>query len=134
MTTEGNEVIFRDKLTRSKKAEAYVKKLEEMYEDIVNTPHFIDEEVFLEQWSLEWFHKETKDEIEWTIVVAMNMFINATGYEVSYCLKNESLKKFATAWEQYILGNGVLVVNDLNSLEGFTVSTSKVVDQEDWLN
>jgi len=123
MKPKANEVIHRDKLERSKGAEQYAKKLEELFVDIKTTPHFSDEEVHLEDWSVSWFLKETKDEIEWTVVIALMMFINQTGQEVSYCLTDSDFKKYATAQEQFCLGKGVMVVNQLDKLDGFQVIT-----------
>lgn len=120
-----DKIIYRDKLEKSKQAEDYALTLEKMFEDVVMTPHFEDEDQELEIWSLSWFHKETKDEIEWTIVVCLLEFINSTGYKVSHVLTNETFKKHAEVHEAVVLGKQVQITNTLDSLIAFDVEINE---------
>ena len=59
----------KEKLNQSNEAEAYAKQLDAMLSDVVSVPHFNDKDIELEKWAIHFFHKETKEQIEWTIIV-----------------------------------------------------------------
>ena len=88
-----SETIFRSSLIKTQYAEDYALTLQEIYSDIASVPHFNDEEVLLENWGIEFFYKDTQEQIEWTVIVALMTFINQTGCEVSYVLTNQKFKK-----------------------------------------
>lgn len=123
-----NKIIRRDKLEKSEWADKYALELEKMYEDVVHVPMFEDKEIELEEWSLGWFHIETQKEIEWTILVSLSVFINATGMKVSDVLSNETFKKHAFLHESVVLGKQVKVSNDLSSLVNFEVEVDIELD------
>ena len=76
-------------MIKTQYAEDYALTLQEIYSDIESVPHFNDEEVLLENWGISFFYKDTKEQIEWTVIVALMAFINQTGCEVSYVLTNQ---------------------------------------------
>ena len=89
-----NKTIYRDSLNESKEAEAYAIKLDTMYSLLISTPHFEDKNVEIEDWAINYFHKETKEEIEWTIATCLMLYINETGNKVSHVVTNPTLKNF----------------------------------------
>lgn len=116
-----NKTIFRDSLNVSKEAEEYAIKLDTMYSLLVSTPHFEDTETEIEDWAINYFHKETKEEIEWTIASCLLIYINETGNKVSHVVTNPTLKNFCLVKESSILGKEVMVTNHLDSVEGLTI-------------
>ena len=100
-------------------AEDYALALQEIYSDVVSVPHFNDEEVLIENWGIDFFYIDTKEQIEWTIIVALMVFINQTGCEVSYVLTNQKFKEFAIWQENRCLGKKQLLIS--NELETKTV-------------
>ena len=114
-----NETIFHSSLIKTKYAEDYALTLQEIYSDITSVPHFNDEEVLLENWGIEFFFKDTKEQIEWTVIVALMAFINQTGCEVSYVLTNQKFKEFAIWQENICLGKKQIIIS--NEIETTTI-------------
>jgi len=115
-----NKTINYSSLKRTPFAENYALTLEELYSDIVSVPHFNDEEVMLEDWGIDFFYIDTKEELEWMVIVAMKVFINQTGYEVSHVLKNQKFKEFAVMQEYSCLGKNFVMINngiEMNAVE-----------------
>ena len=111
-----SETIFRSSLIKTQYAEDYALTLQEIYSDIASVPHFNDEEVLLENWGIEFFYKDTQEQIEWTVIVALMTFINQTGCEVSYVLTNQKFKKFAIWQEDSCLGKkGIIISNGIET-------------------
>lgn len=119
-----NEIINHRSLKRTKYAEKYALTLQEIYTDIVSVPHFNDEEVFLEDWGIDFFYIDTKEEIEWMVILALTVFINQTGCEVSYILTNQKLKQFAVMQENECVGKKFVVINN-----GMEINTVEVNDE-----
>ena len=114
-----NNTIFRNSLIKTQYAEDYALTLQEIYSDITSVPHFNDEEVLLENWGIEFFFKDTKEQIEWTVIVALMAFINQTGCEVSYVLTNQKFKEFAIWQENICLGKKQIIIS--NEIETTTI-------------
>ena len=114
-----SETIFHSSLIKTQYAEDYALALQEIYSDVVSVPHFNDEEVLIENWGIDFFYIDTKEGIEWTIIVALMVFINQTGCEVSYVLTNQKFKEFAIWQENRCLGKKQLLIQ--NELETKTV-------------
>lgn len=114
-----SETIFHSSLIKTQYAEDYALALQEIYSDVVSVPHFNDEEVLIENWGINFFYIDTKEEIEWTVIVALMVFINQTGCEVSYVLTNQKFKEFAIWQENRCLGKKQLLIS--NELETKTV-------------
>jgi hypothetical protein len=120
-----NKTIFRDSLNVSKEAEEYAIKLDTMYSLLVSTPHFEDTETEIEDWAINYFHKETKEEIEWTIATCLLIYINETGNKVSHVVTNPTLKNFCLVKESSILGKEVMVTNHLDSVLGLEIEVTE---------
>lgn len=120
-----NSTIFRDSLNESKEAEDYAIKLDTMYSTLVSTPHFEDKNVEIEDWAINYFHEETKEEIEWTIATCLLVYINETGNKVSHVVTNPVLKNFCLVKEASILGKEVQITNNLDSIEGITIDITE---------
>ena len=88
-----SNTIVRNSLIKTQYAEDYALTLQEIYSDIASVPHFNDEEVLLENWGIEFFYKDTQEQIEWVVIVALMAFINHSGCEVSYVLTNQKFKE-----------------------------------------
>ena len=71
-----SETIFHSSLIKTQYAEDYALALQEIYSDVVSVPHFNDEEVLIDNWGITFFYLDTKEEIEWTVIVALMVFIN----------------------------------------------------------
>ena len=119
-----SETIFHSSLIKTQYAEDYALTLQEIYSDVTSVPHFNDEEVFLESWGIEFFYKDTKEQIEWTVIVALMAFINHTGCEVSYVLTNQKFKEFAIWQENRCLGKKQLIISN-----GIETNTVEVEDE-----
>jgi hypothetical protein len=119
-----SETIFRSLLIKTQYAEDYALTLQEIYSDVESVPHFNDEEILLENWGIEFFYVDTKEQIEWTVILALMTFINQTGCEVSYVLTNQTLKKFAIMQENRCLGKKQLIVSD-----GIEININEVKDE-----
>jgi len=120
-----NKTIYRDNLNVSKEAEEYAIKLDTMYSLLVSTPHFEDTETEIEDWAINYFHKETKEEIEWTIATCLLIYINETGNKVSHVVTNPTLKNFCLVKESSILGKEVMVTNHLDSVLGLEIEVTE---------
>lgn len=120
-----NKTIFRDSLNVSKEAEEYAIKLDTMYSLLVSTPHFEDTETEIEDWAVNYFHKETKEEIEWTIATCLLIYINETGNKVSHVVTNPTLKNFCLVKESSILGKELMVTNHLDSVLGLEIEVKE---------
>ena len=107
-----SETKFHKSLIKTQYAEDYALTLQEIYSDVESVPHFNDEEVLLENWGISFFYKDTKEQIEWTVIVALMAFINQTGSEVSYVLTNQKFKEFAIWQENSCLGKKQLIVSN----------------------
>ena len=114
-----SKTIFQSALIKTQYAEDYALALQEIYSDVVSVPHFNDEEVLIENWGIDFFYIDTKEQIEWTIIVALMVFINQTGCEVSYVLTNQKFKEFAIWQENRCLGKKQLLIS--NEIETKTV-------------
>ena len=114
-------------LNQSNEGEAYAKQLDAMLSDIVSVPHFNDKDIELEKWAIHFFHKETKEQIEWTIILCLLIYITETRNKISHVIENKKLKEICFSKEQSLLGKNMLMVNNLNSLEGFRV---KIAEEE----
>ena len=115
-----SETIFHKSLIKTQYAEDYALTLQEIYSDVESVPHFNDEEVLLENWGISFFYKDTKEQIEWTVIVALMAFINQTGSEVSYVLTNQKFKEFAVIQEYSCLGKNFMMFNngiEINAVE-----------------
>lgn len=119
-----NNIINYRSLKRTIYAEKYALTLQEIYTDIISVPHFNDEEVFLEDWGIDFFYIDTKEEIEWMVILALTVFINQTGCEVSYILTNQKLKQFAVMQENECVGKKFVVINN-----GMEINTVEVNDE-----
>lgn len=115
--SKSSKIINRNSLNKCEVAEEYALTLEKIYEDVESIPHFNDEDIFLEEWGISFFHEETKKEIEWTLLIALRTFINQTGYAVSHVLTNERFKQFATAQEFCSLGKKFMIASNGFELE-----------------
>ena len=93
---------------------------------LVSTPHFEDTETEIEDWAINYFHKETKEEIEWTIATCLLIYINETGNKVSHVVTNPTLKNFCLVKESSILGKEVMVTNHLDSVLGLTIEVTGI--------
>ena len=107
-----SKTIFQSALIKTQYAEDYALALQEIYSDVVSVPHFNDEEVLIENWGINFFYIDTKEEIEWTVIVALMVFINQTGCEVSYVLTNQKFKEFAIWQENRCLGKKQLLISN----------------------
>jgi hypothetical protein len=96
-----------------------------MYSTLVSTPHFEDKNVEIEDWAINYFHQETKEEIEWTIATCLLIYINETGNKVSHVVTNPVLKNFCLVKEASILGREVQITNNLDSIEGITIDITE---------
>ena len=119
-----SETIFHKSLIKTQHAEDYALTLQEIYSDVESVPHFNDEEVLLENWGISFFYKDTKKQIEWTVIVALMAFINQAGSEVSYVLTNQKFKEFAIWQENSCLGKKQLIVSN-----GIETNTIEVEDE-----
>ena len=119
-----NKTINYSSLKRTKFSENYALTLQELYSDIVSVPHFNDEEVMLEEWGVDFFYIDTKEELEWMVIVALKIFINQSGCEVSHVLTNQKFKEFAVIQEYSCLGKNFMMLND-----GTEINTVKVEDE-----
>ena len=115
--SKSSKIITRSSLNKCELAEEYALTLEKIYEDVESIPHFNDEDIFLEEWGISFFHEETKKEIEWTLIVALRTFIEKTGYQVSHVLTNKKFKQFATTQERYLLGKKFMIASNGFELE-----------------
>lgn len=115
-----NKIINYTSLKRTQFAENYAITLQEIYSDLVTVPHFNDEEILLEDWGINFFYIDTKEELEWMVIIALQAFINQTGCEVSYVLTNQKFKEFAVIQEYSCLGKNFMMINngiEINAVE-----------------
>tara|TARA_Y100001970_G_C14227987_1_gene856818 strand:+ start:2018 stop:2401 length:384 start_codon:yes stop_codon:yes gene_type:complete len=115
-----NKTINYCSLKRAQFAENYALTLQELYSDIASIPHFNDEEVMLEDWGIDFFYIDTKEELEWMVIIALQIFINQTGYEVSHVLTNQKFKELAVIQEYSCLGKNFIMFNngiEINAVE-----------------
>ena len=73
---EFNKIIERKELVLSQNSDNFIKHIEKIYEDLVSTPHFNDENVLFEDSGVSFFHKETKEELSWLIVGILKIYVN----------------------------------------------------------
>ena len=115
-----NKIINYTSLKRTQFAENYAITLQEIYSDLVTVPHFNDEEILLEDWGINFFYIDTKEELEWMVIIALQAFINQTGCEVSHVLTNQKFKEFAVIQEYSCLGKNFMMINngiEINAVE-----------------
>jgi hypothetical protein len=122
--SKSSKIITRSSLNKCELAEEYALTLEKIYEDVESIPHFNDEDIFLEEWGISFFHEETKKEIEWILLIALRNFINQTGYAVSHVLTNERFKQSATIQESSSLGKNSMIVSN-----GFEITVIEDSDE-----
>ena len=101
---EFNKIIDRKELTLSQNSDNFIKHIEKIYEDLVSTPHFNDEDVVLEDSGVFFFHKETKEQLSWLIVVMLKIYINQLGHKASHVIENKTLLGHIQAQEYSCLG------------------------------
>lgn len=99
-----DKTINRKKLITSNESDSFVKHIEKIYDDLVNTPQFNDEEVFFEETGIEFFYKETKEEMTWMLIVILRLFINQFGFKASHIIKNKDLLGHVLSREYDCLG------------------------------
>ena len=122
--SKSSKIITRSSLNKCELAEEYALTLEKIYEDVESIPHFNDEDIFLEEWGISFFHEETKKEVEWILLIALRNFINQTGYAVSHVLTNERFKQSATIQESSSLGKNSMIVSN-----GFEITVIEDSDE-----
>ena len=96
---EFNKIIERKELVLSQNSDNFIKHIEKIYEDLVSTPHFNDENVLFEDSGVSFFHKETKEELSWLIVVILKIYVNQLGYKASHIIKNKTLLGYIQSQE-----------------------------------
>ena len=101
---EFDKIIDRKELTLSQNSDNFIKHIEKIYEDLVCTPHFNDEDVLLEDSGISFFHKETKEKLSWSIVVILRIYVNQLGYKASHIIKNKTLLGHIQSQEYDCLG------------------------------
>ena len=101
---EFNKIIERKELVLSQNSDNFIKHIEKIYEDLVSTPHFNDENVLFEDSGVSFFHKETKEELSWLIVVILKVYVNQLGYKASHVIKNKTLLGYIQSQEYSCLG------------------------------
>ena len=99
-----NETIAREKLFKNQSSDNFVKHLEKIYSDLISTPHFNDEHVIFEDSGVSFFHKETKEELSWLIVIILRIYINQLGFKASHLIKNKNLLGHIKSIEYDCLG------------------------------
>jgi hypothetical protein len=119
-----NKTINYSSLKRTQFAEDFALTLQDLYSDIASVPHFNDEEVMLEDWGIDFFYIDTREKLEWMVIVALQIFINQTGCEVSHVLTNQKFKEFAAIQENICLGKNFIMFN--NETE---INTPEVKDE-----
>ena len=75
-----DETIVRERLSRNPFSDNFLEHVEKIYSDLVSTPHFNDEHVIFEDSGVSFFHKETKEELSWLIVIILRIYINQLGF------------------------------------------------------
>ena len=107
-----NETIAREKLFKNQFSDNFVKHLEKIYDDLLSTPHFNDEYVIFEDSGVCFFHKETKEELAWLIVIILRIYINQLGFKASHLIKNKNLLGHIKSIEYDCLGvNHHMLIN-----------------------
>ena len=101
---EFNKIIERKELVLSQNSDNFTKHMEKIYEDLVSIPHFNDENVLFEDSGVSFFHKETKEELSWLIVVILKVYVNQLGYKASHVIKNKTLLGYIQSQEYSCLG------------------------------
>lgn len=106
MSSKNNfdQTIYRKELISDKQSDSFVKHIEKIYDDLVNTPQFNDEEVLFEETGIEFFYKETKEEMTWLLIVILRIFINQFGFQASHIIKNKDLLGHVLSREYDCLG------------------------------
>jgi len=99
-----NETIAREKLFQNQSSDNFVKHLEKIYDDLVSTPHFNDEYVIFEDSGVSFFHKETKEELSWLIIIILRIYVNQLGFQASHLIKNKNLLGHIKSIEYDCLG------------------------------
>ena len=77
-----------------------------------------------EDWGVDFFYIDTKEELEWMVIVALKIFINQTGCEVSHVLTNQKFKEFAVIQEYSCLGKNFTMINN-----GMEINVVEVEDE-----
>ena len=86
-----DERIVRERLSRNQSSDNFLKHVEKIYSDLVSTPHCNDEHVIFEDSGVSFFHKETKEELSWLIIIILKIYINQLGFQASHVIKNKNL-------------------------------------------
>jgi hypothetical protein len=108
-----SDVKVYPKLTNNSVAEEYCKTLEQMYTDIISVPMFNDQDTMIEEWGIEFFHKEAQGEVAWTVITCLMSFINNTGHMVSHVIENEEFGFYAQIQEKLCLGQEATIYKDI---------------------
>ena len=99
-----DEIIVRERLSRNPSSDNFLEHVEKIYSDLVSTPHFNDEHVIFEDSGVSFFHKETKEELSWLIVIILRIYINQLGFKASHLIKNKNLLGHIKSIEYDCLG------------------------------
>ena len=99
-----DETIVRERLSRNQSSDNFLKHVEKIYSDLVSTPHFNDEYILFEDSGVSFFHKETKEELSWLIVIILRIYINQLGFKASHLIKNKNLLGHIKSIEYDCLG------------------------------
>jgi len=103
------------KLTKKKELREYAKYVDKLYSDVRVVPQFKDEDILLEEYGIEFFHKETQDEILWTATVMLMKLIEHTGCEMSDLISDSELLNYVKLAEARYMGLEGLAVQDLST-------------------
>ena len=114
MTRVHNELNKYDKLSAPPSAlDDFIKSQEEMYTDVITTPMFNDEDINIEAWGIDFFHKETRDELSWVIAISLMNLVNKCGYQISHLIDNQDLKTILVNQENMCLGKSTIQMKNV---------------------
>lgn len=114
MTRVHNELNKYDKLQAPPSAlDDFIKSQEEMYTDVITTPMFNDEDISIEAWGIDFFHKETRDELSWVIAISLMNLVNKCGYQISHLIDNQDLKTIIQNQENMCLGKATIQMKNV---------------------
>ena len=114
MTRVHNKLQKYDKLLAPPSAlDDFIKSQEEMYTDVITTPMFNDEDINIEAWGIDFFHKETRDELSWVIAISLMNLVNKCGYQISHLIENQDLKTIIQNQENMCLGKSTIQMKNV---------------------
>lgn len=103
------------KLNQNAELREYAKYVDKLYSDVRVVPQFKDEDILIEEYGIEFFHKETQDEILWTATVMLMKLIEHTGCEMSDLISDSELLQYVKLAEARYMGLEGLAVQDLST-------------------